>query len=95
MPFVPLSVEASTATFASLAAELPGLAPRLAGLAVPTVFVHGASSPMPVTASTDTAAAIGTAARVVVVDGAGHFVWHERPGAVRAALDALTRPGGG
>ncbi len=44
---------------------------------------------MPVTASTDTAEAIGPAARVRVVEGAGHFVWHERPGVVRAAVDEL------
>ena len=44
---------------------------------------------MPVTASTDTARAIRPAATVQVLDGAGHFVWLDRPGAVRAALDHL------
>ena len=28
-------------------------------------------------------------AELEVVEGAGHFIWHERPGAVRAALDRL------
>jgi pimeloyl-ACP methyl ester carboxylesterase len=28
-------------------------------------------------------------AELEVVEGAGHFVWHERPGAVRAGLDRL------
>ena len=52
-PRVQWSLEAYAATFESLHAELPGLAGRLAGVAVPTVLLHGAGSPMPVTASTD------------------------------------------
>jgi proline iminopeptidase len=90
-PGMQLSVEAYSATFESLRAELPSLAGRLAGLAVPTVFVHGAGSPMPLTASTDTAAAIGSTALIQVLGGAGHFPWIERPGALRAALDRLLR----
>jgi proline iminopeptidase len=88
-PDMQLSLEAYSATFESLHAELQGLAGRLVGLAVPTLFVHGAGSPMPVEASTDTAQAIGPTAAVRVLDGAGHFVWLDRPGAVRAALDHL------
>ena len=88
-PDMQLSVEAYSATFESLHTELPALAGRLVGLAVPTVFVHGAGSPMPVEASTDTAQVIGPAAALQVLDGAGHFVWLERPGVVRAALDRL------
>jgi len=88
-PDMRLSVEAYSATFESLHAELPGLAGRLVGLTVPTLFIHGSHSPMPISASTDTAQAIGPAATVQVLDGTGHFVWLERPGAVRAALDRL------
>ena len=88
-PDMQMSVEAYSATFESLHTELPGLAGRLVGLAVPTLFMHGASSPMPVTASTDTAQAIGPAAAVQVLDGVGHFAWLDRPGVVRAALDRL------
>jgi proline iminopeptidase len=88
-PDLHFSAEAYSATFQSLHAELSGLARRLAGLAVPTLFVHGLGSPMPLTASTDTAQAIGPAASVQALDGAGHFPWFERPGALRAALDGL------
>jgi proline iminopeptidase len=88
-PDLTFSVEAYAATFASLHDELPGLAARLAGVAVPTLFLHGAAGPMPVTASTGTAAAIGPAAAVEVLDDAGHFPWIERPGSVRAALGRL------
>jgi pimeloyl-ACP methyl ester carboxylesterase len=88
-PGMTFSVEAYAATFASLHDELPGLAARLEGVGVPTLFVHGAAGPMPVTASTDTATAIGSAAAVEVLDDAGHFPWIERPGSLRAALDRL------
>ena len=83
------SVEAYSATFESLHRELPGLAGRIAGVAVPTVFLHGAGSPMPVSASSDTARAIGPAARVEILGRAGHFPWLERPGTIRAALDRI------
>jgi len=89
MPDMGSSVEAYSATIESIHAELPALAARLSAVTVPTVFLHGAASPMPVTASTDTAAAIGSAANVQVLEGAGHYVWVERPGCVRAALDGL------
>lgn len=88
MPAIDLSVEAYAGTFESVAALLPGLADRLQGCSVPTRFVHGAGSPMPVTASSDVAELIG--AEVDVVPGAGHFIWLEAPGAVRASLDRLS-----
>lgn len=87
MPSMRMSIEAYAATFASLQAELPELAVRLGGCDVPTRFVHGARSPMPVTASTESAALFG--ASVDVVADAGHFVWLESPGAVRRSLDLL------
>ena len=89
LPAVLSSVETYSQTFPSVTAELPALAGRLAGVSVPTLFVHGAQSPMPVTASSDTAAVIGSSARVRVVEGAGHFVWHESPGIVRWAVDSM------
>jgi proline iminopeptidase len=88
-PGMQISVEAYSATFESLHAELPALAGRLTGLAVPTLFIHGAASPMPITASADTAHAIGPSASVQVLDGVGHFAWLDRPGVVREALDRL------
>lgn len=89
MPDMRGSVEAYSATFESIHAELPGLAARLGTVTVPTAFLHGAASPMPVSASTDTAEAIGSAATVQLLEGTGHFVWVESPGCVRAALDDL------
>jgi pimeloyl-ACP methyl ester carboxylesterase len=44
---------------------------------------------MPVEASTDAAERI-PGAWVEVVEGAGHFLWFEAPGAVQASLRRLT-----
>jgi pimeloyl-ACP methyl ester carboxylesterase len=73
----------------SILAELPALEAALPEIRVPVGFVHGGRSPMPLGASTDAADRI-PGAWVEVVDGAGHFVWFESPGAVRAALRRLT-----
>jgi pimeloyl-ACP methyl ester carboxylesterase len=73
----------------SLIEGLPALERSLSSITAPTAFVHGSDSPMPLTASTDTAALI-PGAQVDIVSGAGHFVWYERPGAVRRSLDQLT-----
>jgi pimeloyl-ACP methyl ester carboxylesterase len=88
-PELRINAVSAGATLESAVAELPGLADRLAGSRVPTTFVHGAASPMPVTASTDTAEVIGTAARVVVVPDAGHFMWMDVSGCLRGPLDEL------
>ena len=73
----------------SIVAELPALEAGLPGIQVPVGFVHGSRSPMPVGASTDSAERI-PGAWVELVEGAGHFIWFEAPGAVRAALRRLT-----
>lgn len=89
-----MSGEAASQGYQSARDAIPALTPRLAGSPVPTLFVHGGASPMPVSVSEDSAVAIGAAARVVVVPGSGHFVWYENPGAVRAALDAFLADAG-
>ena len=88
-PQIAIGVEAYAATMESVAAELPGLAARLGDVRVPTRFLHGGLSPMPVTASTDSAALMG--AEVDVVADSGHFLWLEAPGSVRRNVDALLR----
>lgn len=89
MPMPPLrfGLEVIRGMWPSIFAELPGLAARLEGCATPTRFVHGERSPMPLTASTETAALLD--AEVDVVRRAGHFTWFEQPGCVRAGLDRL------
>jgi pimeloyl-ACP methyl ester carboxylesterase len=89
MPELRLSSERSGEMVPSIQAELPALEAGLAEIRVPVGFVHGSRSPMPLGASTDAAERI-PGAWVEVVEGAGHFIWVEAPGAVRAALRRLT-----
>jgi pimeloyl-ACP methyl ester carboxylesterase len=89
MPALRYGSERSAEMGRSILAELPALEAGLAGIRVPVGFVHGSRSPMPLGASTDAAERI-PGAWVEVVEGAGHFVWVEAPGAVRAALRRLT-----
>jgi proline iminopeptidase len=74
--------------WSDMLAALPGLEATLSDCPVPTTFVHGAHSPMPVRASTESAAVMRDAT-VEVVPDAGHFIWLDAPGAVRRSLDAL------
>jgi pimeloyl-ACP methyl ester carboxylesterase len=89
MPHLRFSAERSAEMERSILAELPALEAGLPGIGVPVGFLHGSRSPMPLGASTDGAERIA-GAWVEVVEGAGHFVWAEAPGAVRASLRRLT-----
>ncbi len=89
MPELRIASERSAQMGQSIHAELPVLEAGLPRITVPVGFVHGSRSPMPVAASTDAADRIPEA-WVDVVDGAGHFVWVEAPGAVRTSLRRLT-----
>ncbi len=89
MPELRLAAQRSAEMYRSINEELPSLEAGLPGIRAPVGFVHGSRSPMPVAASSDAAERIPNA-WVEVVDGAGHFLWHEAPGAVRAALRRLT-----
>jgi pimeloyl-ACP methyl ester carboxylesterase len=89
MPELRIASERSAEMGRSILAELPALEAGLSRIRVPVGFVHGSRSPMPVAASTDGAERI-PGAWVEVVEGAGHFVWVEAPGVVRASLRRLT-----
>jgi pimeloyl-ACP methyl ester carboxylesterase len=89
MPELRLASARSAEMVPSIQAELPALEAGLPGIRIPVGFVHGSRSPMPVAASRDAADRI-PGAWVEVVEGAGHFIWVEAPGAVRKALRRLT-----
>jgi pimeloyl-ACP methyl ester carboxylesterase len=88
MPPVRMSTDAYAETMASAEEQLPRLEAALSDIRVPVGFVAGAASPMPSTASTETAERI-PGAWAMVLPGVGHFVWHERPGAVLEAVRRL------
>jgi pimeloyl-ACP methyl ester carboxylesterase len=89
MPELRMASERSAQMVESINAELPKLDAGLPQIRVPVGFVHGSRSPMPLEASTDAAERI-PGAWVEVVEGAGHFIWVEAPGAVRDTLRRLT-----
>ena len=89
MPELRVASARSAEMVPSIQEELPALEAGLPEIRVPVGFVHGSKSPMPLAASTDAAERI-PGAWVEVVEGAGHFVWVEAPGAVRTALRRLT-----
>ena len=93
-PVTRVGVASSIETNASIMAHFQAgtLERGLPAVALPALFVHGQRSPLPVSASTDTAALIA-GAEVVVVPGAGHFPWVEAPGCVGAALDGWFQRG--
>lgn len=61
------------------------LARRCAELHKPVLIVHGAADPRPVWA-TDTLVAALPEVRRVIIDGAGHLPWTERPAEVAGAI---------
>ena len=83
-----LSIPAYAGLFGDLVARLPELEASLPSITVPLGVVVGDRSPMPRSAGRDSAERI-PGAWTEVVEGAGHITWHERPGAVRQALDRL------
>jgi pimeloyl-ACP methyl ester carboxylesterase len=89
MPELRMASERSAQMVQSINQELPKLEAGLPGIRVPVGFVHGSRSPMPVVTSTDAAERI-PGAWVDIVEGAGHFIWVEAPGAVSASLRRLT-----
>jgi proline iminopeptidase len=90
-PHMKTSLEAYRQTFASVAEHLAsGFGDKLREVQVPTVFVLGDRSPMPVSQGQQSAALLPNA-EVVVVPDAGHLPWHERPGCVASALAGIRK----
>jgi pimeloyl-ACP methyl ester carboxylesterase len=88
MPRVEFSQPANRALWADLTARLPELETSLPSITVPFGVLVGELSPMPPSAGTESAERI-PGAWAHLEPGAGHFVWHEAPGCLLAAMDRL------
>jgi pimeloyl-ACP methyl ester carboxylesterase len=88
MPHVTMSQTANEKLWADLQQRLPELEASLPSLTVPVGVVVGERSPMPPSAGVESAARI-PGAWSVVEPATGHFVWHESPGCLLAAMDRL------
>ncbi|MGH2871291.1 MAG: alpha/beta fold hydrolase [Solirubrobacteraceae bacterium] len=88
-PFVS-SRDAHMGLTAELGQGIDEVASALATGAVRYGVLAGGASPFPWGQAARPAAELSSSAFLKVVPGAGHFVWHEAPGAVRAELRRLT-----
>lgn len=88
MPHVEFCQPASQGLWADLTNRLPELESSLASITVRFGVIVGELSPMPPSAGTESAERI-PGAWSHVEPGAGHFVWHEAPGCLLAAMDRL------
>jgi len=90
MPPLSLSLECYAGTFASIHwhFERKTLERGLPSLKIPAVFLLGAASPIPPRHGLASAALI-PGAHHVIEDDCGHFLWLERPGSVRRALQDI------
>jgi len=79
----PTTMESVAAHFAAGTLES-----GLPGLDLPALLIHGEGDPMPLAATTDTAALI-PGARVEIIPEAGHFPWLERRGYFRTIVEAF------
>ena len=90
MPRVELSQTANQGLWLDLRTRLPELESSLASISVPVGVLVGEQSPMPRSAGTESVDRI-PGAWLHVAPGAGHFVWHEAPGCLLAAMDRLVQ----
>ncbi|MGO9657764.1 MAG: alpha/beta fold hydrolase [Acidimicrobiales bacterium] len=73
----------------ALVCELPTMAPRLAGIAVPTIVLAGSADRVVPAAAAHRLAAAIPGAILEVVPGAGHLLPQRQPGTVAAAIRRL------
>jgi pimeloyl-ACP methyl ester carboxylesterase len=92
MPHIEFSQPANHGLWTDLTEHLPELEAALPSITVPVGVLVGELSPMPPSAGTDSADRI-PGAWTHMEPGAGHFVWHEAPGCLLAAVDRLVAEG--
>lgn len=90
-PDLTMSPEAHAGIWEDVKAQLPQLGAGLGRIRVPVGVLVGALSPMPPDLAGGRSAEGIPGAWLEIVEGAGHFMWWERPGSVRDALRRLVR----
>jgi pimeloyl-ACP methyl ester carboxylesterase len=92
MPALRIDLAGAGATWASIRDHFAAgtLERGLTALRMPSLFIHGARSPIP-PAETERCAALVPGAVLRLVKNAGHWPWLERPGSVRTAVEELLR----
>jgi proline iminopeptidase len=90
-PMMPLrlALRCQADSYESMVKEIPRLESLLPDIKIPVGFLLGAERPIPPEQAGRATADRIPNAWVEMVPDAGHFLWLEKPGAVRAALDRL------
>jgi pimeloyl-ACP methyl ester carboxylesterase len=89
MPPMPICIEAYSALVGQMAQDTDRVIEALTNGDVPLGIVAGAASPIPWGQAARATAELSAHAFLDVVPNAGHFIWHEAPGRVRAAARRL------
>jgi pimeloyl-ACP methyl ester carboxylesterase len=89
MPKIEASIEAYSGLIGQITKDTERVAAELAKGEVPLGIVAGAASPIPWGQAARATAELSPRAFLDVVPNAGHFIWFEAPGRVRAALCRL------
>ena len=87
---IPLPDQPDTMTSVREHFEAGTLERGLPGLDLSALLIHGEGDPMPMRATTESAALI-RGANVKVIPHAGHFPWIERRGVVRGVVEDFLR----
>lgn len=90
MPDIPVSIEAYSTLVNQMTEDTDRVAELLTNGDVPFGIIAGAASPIPWGQAARATAELSTGAFLDVVPNAGHFIWHEAPGRVRAAVKRLS-----
>lgn len=88
MPHLEFSQPANLGLWTDVTTRLPELESSLASITVPFGVLVGQLSPMPPSAGVESAERI-PGAWSHIEQGAGHFLWHEAPGCLLAAMNRL------
>jgi pimeloyl-ACP methyl ester carboxylesterase len=90
-PETDLCVETFAAVNPHMAVGVEPVAAAIASGRVPLALLAGERSPIPWREACGAVADLSAHVHLTVVPDAGHFVWFEAPGSVRAALERLRR----
>jgi pimeloyl-ACP methyl ester carboxylesterase len=90
MPVTDVSIEAYSGLIGQITEDTDRVAEELANAAVPFGIIAGAASPIPWGQAARATAELSPGTFLDVVPNAGHFIWLEAPGRVRAAVKRLS-----
>jgi pimeloyl-ACP methyl ester carboxylesterase len=93
MPPIEVSIEAYSGLVGQITEDTDRVAEELTRISVPLGIIAGAASPIPWGQAARETTELSPGAFLEVVPNAGHFIWLDAPGRVRAAVKRLSATG--